>query len=120
MTDKVHYGFRLGHKLERSTINMRFADGVLVPRHGVYAAKVHLDSGERLMAATNVGVRPTVSGGDRVSVESYILDYEATFMSAASEWSSTTLSGTRRNSRTPPLRGLIQRDGYQGHFAETP
>lgn len=76
LTDKVHYGFRLGHKLGAPTINMRFADGVLVPRHGVYAAKVHLDSGERLMAVTNVGVRPTVSGGDRVSVESYILDYE--------------------------------------------
>ena len=28
------------------------------------------------MAVTNVGVRPTVSGSDRVSVESYILDFE--------------------------------------------
>ena len=27
------------------------------------------------MAVTNVGVRPTVSGGEQVSVESYILDY---------------------------------------------
>ena len=27
------------------------------------------------MAVTNVGVRPTVSGEDRVSVESFILDY---------------------------------------------
>lgn len=55
---------------------MRFAEGVLVPRHGVYAAKVFLDNGAEHMAVTNVGVRPTVSGSDRVSVESYILDFE--------------------------------------------
>ena len=51
-------------------------EGVLVPRHGVYAAKVFLDNGAEHMAVTNVGVRPTVSGSDRVSVESYILDFE--------------------------------------------
>ena len=28
------------------------------------------------MAVTNIGVRPTVSGSDRVSVESYILDFD--------------------------------------------
>ena len=54
---------------------MRFAEGVLVPRHGVYAAKVFLDNGAEHMAVTNVGVRPTVSGSDRVSVESFILDF---------------------------------------------
>ncbi|MFR5421530.1 MAG: riboflavin kinase [Oscillospiraceae bacterium] len=57
------------------TINMQFPDGVLVPRHGVYAAKVYLDDGSEHYAVTNVGVRPTVSGGQRVSVESFILDY---------------------------------------------
>lgn len=66
----------VGGKLGTPTINMRFAEGVLVPRHGVYAAKVFLDNGAEHMAVTNVGVRPTVSGSDRVSVESYILDFE--------------------------------------------
>ena len=47
-----------------------------MPRHGVYAAKVYLDDGSEHYAVTNVGVRPTVSGGQRVSVESFILDYE--------------------------------------------
>ena len=75
LVDTVHYGFQLGGKLGTPTINMRFAEGVLVPRHGVYAAKVFLDNGEEHMAVTNVGVRPTVSGSDRVSVESYILDF---------------------------------------------
>ena len=76
LVDTVHYGFQLGHKLGSPTINMGFAPGVLVPKHGVYAAKVFLDNGEERMAVTNVGVRPTVSGGDQVSVESFILDYE--------------------------------------------
>lgn len=76
LVDTVHYGFRLGHKLGSPTINMCFAPGVLVPRHGVYAAKVFLDDGEERMAVTNIGVRPTVSGDNRVSVESYILDYD--------------------------------------------
>ena len=58
------------------TINMFFPDGVLVPRHGVYAARVFLENGENYMAVTNVGVRPTVSEGNRVSVESHLLDYE--------------------------------------------
>ena len=72
----MHYGFQLGARLGTPTINMRFAEGVLVPRHGVYAAKVFLDDGSEHMAVTNVGVRPTVSGSDRVSVESYILGFD--------------------------------------------
>lgn len=76
LVDTVHYGFQLGAKLGTPTINMRFADGVLVPRHGVYAARVYLDDGTERMAVTNVGVRPTVSGSNRISVESYILDYD--------------------------------------------
>lgn len=75
LVDTVHYGYRLGTKMGTPTINMRFPDGVLVPRFGVYAARAILDDGSEHMAVTNVGVRPTVSGEDRVSVESYILDY---------------------------------------------
>lgn len=75
LSDTVHYGYRLGTKMGTPTINMQFPDGVLVPRHGVYAAKVYLDDGSEHYAVTNVGVRPTVSGGQRVSVESFILDY---------------------------------------------
>jgi len=48
---------------------------VLVPRHGVYAARVYLE-GRSYAAVTNVGVRPTVSNDGKVSVESHLLDYE--------------------------------------------
>ena len=47
-----------------------------MPRHGVYAACVTLENGARYAAVTNIGVRPTVSEEDTVSVESHLLDYE--------------------------------------------
>ena len=75
LSDTVHSGYHLGTQLGTPTINMFFPDGVLVPRHGVYATQVVVDDSERYIAVTNVGVRPTVGNGDRVSVESHLLDY---------------------------------------------
>ena len=77
LTDTVRTGYRLGRKLGAPTVNMRFGEGVLVPAHGVYAGRLRIE-GETVQrwAVTNIGVRPTVSDGDRVSVESYILDFE--------------------------------------------
>ena len=77
LTDKVRSGFRLGRTMDFPTINMRFEDGVLIPRHGVYASVVQLPEGPRA-AVTNIGVRPTFDGdGKRVTVETNILDYNA-------------------------------------------
>lgn len=76
LTDTVRSGFRIGGTtLDAPTINMVFSEGVLVPRRGVYASKVLLPDGEH-RAVTNIGVRPTF-GGNRVTVETNILDYEA-------------------------------------------
>lgn len=75
LSDTVRSGYHLGTKMGTPTINMCFPDGVLVPRHGVYAAKVYLEDGSCHIAVTNVGVRPTVSKSGAVSVESYLLDY---------------------------------------------
>ncbi len=72
--DTVRAGFRLGRTIGAPTINMRFSEGVLIPRHGVYATKAYFDE-QAHMAVTNVGVRPTVGGVDAVTVESHILDY---------------------------------------------
>ena len=75
LSDVIHSGFHLGTKLGSPTINMAFPDGVVIPRHGVYAARVWLDDGTVYEAVTNIGVRPTVSEGERVSVESHLLDF---------------------------------------------
>ena len=75
LSDTVHSGYHLGTDLGAPTINMYFPDGVLVPRHGVYATRVIIEDGSGYIAVTNVGVRPTVSSSGRVSVESHLLDY---------------------------------------------
>lgn len=75
LADTVHSGYHLGRKLGTPTINMRIPEGVLVPRHGVYAAKVFIEDGSSHLAVTNIGVRPTVSDDNTVSVESFLLDY---------------------------------------------
>ncbi len=74
LTDHVRSGYHLGTKMGTPTINMGFPQGVIVPRHGVYAAKAYID-GEEYLSVTNVGVRPTVSDSGNVNVESFLLDF---------------------------------------------
>ena len=75
LLDTVHSGYHLGTKMGAPTINMHFPEGVIVPKHGVYAAKVFLEDGSEHVAVTNVGVRPTVGEGNRLTVESHLLNY---------------------------------------------
>ena len=81
LTDTVRTGFRLGRTMDYPTVNMRFEDGVLAPRFGVYASRVMLpaeDGQAALDAVTNVGVRPTFDeSGTRVTVETHIFDFDA-------------------------------------------
>lgn len=77
LTGTVRHGFKLGRKLGTPTINQKFEENVIIPRKGVYAAKLGLIGEEKLYpAVTNIGVRPTVSGGSAVSVESYLLNFD--------------------------------------------
>ena len=75
LQDTVHSGYHLGTRLGAPTINMRFPDGVIVPRHGVYAAKVYLEDGSEHIAVANVGVRPTVSMDQCVNVETHLIEF---------------------------------------------
>lgn len=76
LTDKVAHGKKLGGTLGFPTVNLRFQPGVLVPAHGVYATRVTFENGESRPAVTNIGVRPTIDDGDRVTVEGFILDFQ--------------------------------------------
>ncbi|WP_294515560.1 riboflavin biosynthesis protein RibF [uncultured Intestinimonas sp.] len=75
LTDRVSHGKKLGSTLGFPTVNLHFPEGVLVPAHGVYATRVWFENGDSRPAVTNIGVRPTVDDGDKVSVEGYILDF---------------------------------------------
>lgn len=74
LTGTVTQGERLGRTLGIPTANLAPADGVLVPRFGVYAANAVFD-GQTRRAVVNIGTRPTV-GGENVTVEPWILDFD--------------------------------------------
>jgi riboflavin kinase / FMN adenylyltransferase len=48
---------------------------LVVPDHGIYACRAHVD-GETYIAATNVGVRPTFKTGRGLLVEAFLLDFD--------------------------------------------
>ena len=74
LTGTVVTGRRLGHKLGFPTANIELPEGVIVPRHGVYACRAFV--GEKgYLAVCNVGSRPTVEG-HQIRTETWLLDFE--------------------------------------------
>lgn len=73
LTGTVVTGRRLGHKLGFPTANIELPEGVVVPRHGVYACRAYVGQ-QGYMAVSNVGSRPTVQG-HQVRTETWLLDF---------------------------------------------
>ena len=76
LTQTVGYGRQLGRTIGIPTANLVAPPHVLLPRRGVYAAKITLPDGRAFGGVTNVGVRPTVNNGQDVTVEPWILDFD--------------------------------------------
>ena len=73
LTGTVVTGRKLGHKLGFPTANIELPEGVIVPRHGVYACRAYVGENS-YMAVCNVGSRPTVQG-HQVRTETWLLDF---------------------------------------------
>ena len=73
LTGTVVTGRKLGHKLGFPTANIELPEGVIVPRHGVYACYAYVGA-DRYMAVCNVGSRPTVLG-HQVRMETWLLEF---------------------------------------------
>ena len=58
------------------TVNLSVPEHVLTPKFGVYVSRVYLPDGRSCAGVTNVGTRPTVSRGEAVSVETFLLDFD--------------------------------------------
>jgi riboflavin kinase / FMN adenylyltransferase len=69
MRGEVVPGDRRGRELGFPTANIVPDEALIVPGHGVYAARA-----DGAAAAVNVGVRPTFGDGQAVLVEAYLLD----------------------------------------------
>ena len=76
LSQTVRHGQHFGRTIGIPTVNLEVPEGVLVPRHGVYITRVYLDDGRSFPGVTNVGVRPTVSQDGRVTVETFLLDFD--------------------------------------------
>ena len=74
LTGTVVTGRRLGRSLGFPTANIELPQGVIVPRHGVYACRAYVGK-ESYMAVCNVGNRPTVQG-HQVRTETWLLDFD--------------------------------------------
>jgi len=74
LSGKVVKGRGLGHTIGIPTANLELPEGILCPKHGVYACKA-LVEGKEYLAVTNIGTRPTVKG-HHVTVEPWLLDFD--------------------------------------------
>lgn len=71
---EVVRGDQRGRTIGFPTANLAVWERQLLPANGVYAAYARLGN-ERLLAATNIGVRPTVADAKLV-VEAHLLDFD--------------------------------------------
>ena len=74
LTGTVVTGRKLGRSLGFPTANIELPQGVIVPRHGVYACRAYVWK-ESYLAVCNVGNRPTVQG-HQVRTETWLLDFD--------------------------------------------
>jgi riboflavin kinase/FMN adenylyltransferase len=81
---EVVHGLARGRTIGFPTANIAAPASRLIPANGVYAGWAVLD-GERFMAVTNVGTRPTFSGQD-VTVEAHLLDFDRDIYGAPLEF----------------------------------
>ena len=74
---EVVEGHKLGAQLGFPTANLKISTKLILPAFGVYGAFIRDAKGGIYRAVVNVGVRPTVSGGDAMpSFEANLLDFQ--------------------------------------------
>ncbi|MDZ4769014.1 MAG: bifunctional riboflavin kinase/FAD synthetase [Chloroflexota bacterium] len=75
VSGEVVKGQQRGRTIGYPTANIAVWSEQIIPANGVYAGWATLETGERFMAVTNVGVRPTFDGVG-VTVEAHLLDFD--------------------------------------------
>ena len=119
----VRHGQHFGRTIGIPTVNLTVPEGVLVPRYGVYITRVYLPDGRSFPGVTNVGVRPTVSQSDTVTVETFLLDFDGDLYDQEIRVEfCRRLRGEKKFDSLEALRQEIQRNAQQTreYFQENP
>ncbi len=75
LSGEIVHGRHVGRRLGFPTINVLPPGEIVMPRGGVYAARVAI-GGETWPAVTNIGVRPTFTSEGPVTIESHLLGFQ--------------------------------------------
>ena len=75
LTAVIREGKHLGRTIGTPTMNQLLPENVAEPRRGVYISKALLPDGRSFYGVTNIGVRPTVSDGENVTVETWLQSF---------------------------------------------
>jgi riboflavin kinase/FMN adenylyltransferase len=111
---KVVYGDRRGRLLGFPTANIETWEEQLLPAHGVYACWAYTEDGERHMAVTNIGVRPTFEGR-QLMVEAHLLDFDRDIYGQPLRLEFLRrLRGEKRFNNAAKLTAQIQKDVQKG------
>lgn len=71
---RVMHGDKRGRTLGMPTANISLPPGLKLPMNGIYAVRATVH-GATYMGAAGLGLRPTIGGQDRPSLEVHLLDY---------------------------------------------
>jgi riboflavin kinase/FMN adenylyltransferase len=105
----VEHGAKRGRQLGFPTANLLIAPNKLLPANGIYAARADLED-VTYAGALSVGFRPTF-GGSTVTVEVFILDFDADIYGRLlTVWFVQRLRGERRFATVPALQKQMARD----------
>ncbi len=72
----VKQGNRAGTKIGFPTANLNIRDEYVIPKEGVYAGYVNV-LGKNYRSVVNIGYNPTFNHSEELSIESYIIDFDA-------------------------------------------
>ncbi len=76
ITGEVIYGDKLGRKIGFPTANIKpVSEYKLIPQNGVYLIKSEIN-GKNYFGMMNIGVRPTVTEGQKLTLEVNFLDFD--------------------------------------------
>ena len=71
---QVVLGDQRGRTIGVPTANLAVPSEKLIPARGVYACNAIID-GKKMLAATNIGVRPTFDGNEVIHIETHVVDF---------------------------------------------